>query len=135
MRKSIPFLILLVLTVAAGSFALFSYHQSKMSTVAIFDCSTTSSVAPATLVLSCADENSMVKDIHWSNWGSATAIGTGVGTWNDCTPDCASGTWKSANVKISVTRLRDGYYTRVDGTNSALFGGGAFDAGYYPPSN
>jgi hypothetical protein len=134
-RRSIPFLILIVLAVASGSFAIFSYHQSKMSTVAIFDCSTTSSVAPSTLVLSCADANSMVKNIHWSKWGSSKATGTGVGSWNDCTPDCAGGTWQSANVAITAYRLRDGYYTRVNGSNGALFGGGAFVAGYYPPSN
>ena len=134
-RRSIPYLILFVLTIASAGAGLLSWHQAHMSSITIFDCSSHSSTAPSTLVLTCADANTMVKDLHWSNWGSATAAATGVGSWNDCTPDCAGGTWKSAPVAISAYRIRNGHYTRVNGSNSSLFGSGPFDAVPYPPAS
>jgi hypothetical protein len=112
-----------------------SWHQAHESSVSIFDCTTKSSSAPSSIVLTCADANTVVKDLHWTNWGSATATATGVGSWNTCTPDCAGGTWKSAAVTIRAYRLRGDHYTRVNGSNSSLFGSGPFVATSYPPSN
>lgn len=133
MRRSIPYILLLVLTVAAGSFALLSWNQAHESSVSIFDCSHTSLVAPSSLVLTCADANTQVKDLQWNSWGNATATATGTATWNDCTPDCASGKWKSEFATISAYRIRDGHYTRVNGSNQHVFGGGPFEAMTYPP--
>jgi hypothetical protein len=134
-RRYIPFLILIVLTIGSAGAGLLSWHQAHMSSTTIFDCTSQASTAPSTFVLSCADENSLVKDLHWTNWGSATATATGLGSWNDCTPDCAGGTWKSTQVTISAHRIRDGHYTRVNGSNKTLFGGGPFVASSYPPAS
>lgn len=135
MRRYASFLILVVLVLSSGGAALLSWHQAHESSTTIFDCTNQSVTAPSTFVLSCADANTLVKDIKWTNWGSATATATGVGSWNDCTPDCASGKWKSAPVTISAYRIRNGHYTRVNGSNSTLFGAGAFVAASYPPKN
>jgi hypothetical protein len=134
-RRYIPYLILLVLTIASAGAGLLSWHQAHMSSITIYDCSSQSETAPSTLVLTCADANTLVKDLHWSNWGGATATATGVGSWNTCTPDCASGTWKSASVTIRAYRIRDDHYTRVNGSNNSLFGSGPFEASSYPPSS
>ncbi len=134
MRRYIPYTLLLVLTLLAGTFALLSWHQAHESSVSIYDCSTTSSVAPSSMVLTCADANTLVKNLRWSGWGQPTATATGVGSWNDCTPDCASGKWKSAPVTISAYRIRHGHYTRVNGTNQHLFGGGPIEMASYPPA-
>jgi hypothetical protein len=134
MRRYIPYIFLLVLTVAAGSFALLSWHQAHESSVSIYDCSTTSVSAPASLILTCADANTLVKDLKWNGWGNPTATATGIGSWNDCTPDCASGKWKSAPVTISAYRIRDGHYTRISGANQHLFGGGPVEMMSYPPA-
>jgi len=133
MRRYIPYMFLLVLTVAAGSFALLSWHQAHESSVSIYDCSTTSVVAPGSLILTCADANTLVKDLKWNGWGNPTATATGIGSWNDCTPDCASGKWKSAPATISAYRIRDGHYTRISGANQHLFGGGPVEMMSYPP--
>lgn len=135
MRRSISYLLLLVLTLGSGGAALLSWHQAHESSVTIFDCSSQSLSEPSTLILTCADANTLVKELHWKNWGSPTATATGIGSWNDCTPDCASGKWKSAPVTISAYRIRGGHYTRVNGSNSSLFGGGPFVAMSYPPTN
>ncbi|MBW4076970.1 MAG: hypothetical protein HIU84_00345 [Acidobacteria bacterium] len=134
MRRYIPHMLLLVLTVLAGSFAVLSWNQAHESSVSIYDCSTTSSVAPSSMVLTCADANTLVKNLRWSGWGEPTATATGLGSWNDCTPNCASGKWKSAPVTISAYRIRHGHYTRVNGTNQHLFGGGPIDMVSYPPA-
>ncbi|MHB1087694.1 MAG: hypothetical protein ACYC19_02890 [Acidimicrobiales bacterium] len=134
MRRYIPYIFLLVLTVLAGSFAVLSWNQAHESAVSIYDCSTTSSIAPSSLVLTCADANTLVKDLKWSGWGEPTATATGLGSWNDCTPNCAGGTWKSAPVTISVYRIRHGHYTRVSGTNQHLFASGPIEMVSYPPA-
>ncbi len=134
MRRSIPYLFLFVLTVLAGSFAVLSWNQAHESSVSIFDCSTTSHIAPSNMVLTCADANTLVKNLTWSGWGEPTATATGIGSWNDCTPTCAGGKWKSASVTISAYRIRDGHYTRLSGTNKHLFGGGPIEMASYPPA-
>lgn len=134
MRRSIPFLFLIVLTFASAGAALLSWHQAHTSSIGIYDCGSQSLTAPSSLILSCADANTLVKDLQWNDWGAATATATGTGSWNDCTPDCASGMWKSASVTISAYRIRNDHYTRVSGSNTALFGGGPFDAAPYPPA-
>jgi len=136
MRRYISYLILLVMTVCAGGAALLSWHQAHMSSITIFDCSRDGTlIAPKELVLSCADANTLAKGLTWNNWGGATATATGIASWNDCTPTCVAGTWRSAPVSIWAYRIRDDHYTRVNGTNKALFGGGPFDAMAYPPTN
>lgn len=42
-------------------------------------------------MIACADGDNLVDQPHWSNWGPTTAAATGVGTVNDCLPDCVNG--------------------------------------------
>lgn len=132
----IPFLILSVLTVLAGGAALLSWHESSASeSVAIYDCNSQGLVTPHYFVLSCADANSALKNLHWTDWNQSVAYASGTATWNDCTPDCAGGTWRSAPVSVYAYRVRDGHYTRLNSHHSSLFRDRPFIATSYPPSH
>jgi hypothetical protein len=107
------------MTVLALGFAVISVAQSRSSgasdTVPLI-CSKPA-VKPATLIISCADANSEFTDLHWYGWGDATTYATGTARWNDCTPTCVAGTWRSNPVTIWAWDLQDrkGYtlYTKV----------------------
>ena len=135
MRRLAPFLILALLGVLSGSAALLSWHQAHEQTLTIFDCGNQGADAPRTFILSCADANSELKNLQWTDWGHSVAHATGTATWNDCTPNCAAGTWHSASITVSAYRVRNGHYTRLGATHSALFVDGPFDASAYPPTN
>jgi hypothetical protein len=134
-RKLIPFVILALLSVLAGGAALLSWHQTRDSqSLSIYDCSNTAVVAPSNFVLSCADANSALKDLQWTKWGQGTAQATGTLTWNDCTPNCAAGTWHSTPATVRAERVRNGHYTRLISKHRGPPKIGTFDASPYPPS-
>jgi hypothetical protein len=133
-RKLIPFMALAIMTVLAGGAALLSWHQTRDSqSLSIYDCTSTAVQTPRYFVLSCADANSALKDLHWTEWGQGTAHATGTLTWNDCTPNCAGGTWRSTSVKVRAERVRNGHYTRVISQHRGPPTVGTFDASPYPP--
>ncbi|MGC1419283.1 MAG: hypothetical protein WA786_04080 [Acidimicrobiales bacterium] len=135
MRRKIPFLILGALLVLAGLAALLSWHESRDSTsLSIYDCSNQGVSAPKAFVLTCADANSQLKDLHWTHWNEPVAYATGTATWNNCTPDCVSGKWLHAPVSVYAYRVRDGHYTRLNSHHSSLFQDGPFVASIYPPT-
>ncbi len=103
--------------------AWFSYdqsgtHGSKVGMV--LSCSKNVGKAPRTYVLSCADANSMLASLHWIDWGEATAFATGTARWNDCTPTCVAGHWKSEPVTVWAWRIRNDRYTRMASSDSRL---------------
>jgi hypothetical protein len=89
-----------VLVVLAGLFTLISYHQataSGSSVKLLGPCQPlVLTVKPSTYVVSCADANSEFTDLHWTGWGGETAYASGIARWNDCTPTCVAGHWRSA---------------------------------------
>jgi hypothetical protein len=48
---------------------------------------------PSSIVLACADGNAYLANLIWSSWTATSAIGSGTYVYNDCTPDCAGGTF------------------------------------------
>ncbi len=126
MRSKIPHLFLAVLTVLALGGAALSIGQARSThhadTVLTF-CGAPATT-PRTLVISCADANSEFSDLRWYAWGDATAYATGVARWNDCTPTCVAGTWKSAPVTVWAWDLRtighDTVYTKVRSDSKLL---------------
>jgi hypothetical protein len=136
MRRNIPFFILSAMIILAGAAAALSLHQSRESaSLSIYDCSNQGLYAPKDFILACADANSQLKNLEWTHWNQSTAYATGTATWNNCTPDCASGTWLSAPVSVYAYRVRDGHYTRLNSHDSSLFNDGPFEASIYPPSS
>src|SRR5271157_573456 len=67
----------------------------------IADCASPT-VEPTTIVLACADYDSLLEEITWSSWTAHGARGTGVYTYNDCIPYCARGTFHSAPATVTV---------------------------------
>jgi hypothetical protein len=54
----------------------------------------TPTILPSSIVLACGDGNAGFSDLAWSSW-APTAAGTSSATYyyNNCTPDCAQGTF------------------------------------------
>jgi hypothetical protein len=57
----------------------------------IVNCLGKQQVRPATVVLACADYNSLIDTITWTSWTTRLASGTGTLVQNDCVPYCAAG--------------------------------------------
>lgn len=60
---------------------------------------------PKELVLACGDGNYFLSGLTWRNWGATTAIATGKAQANTCTPNCASGRFRSYPMTATVTKL------------------------------
>ncbi|MGH3733501.1 MAG: hypothetical protein ACRDVC_09040 [Acidimicrobiales bacterium] len=159
MRRQIPYALLGVLVIVAGVFALVSYQQSTASgssTRLLLPCvggpTKDLAVKPSTYVISCADANSEYTDLHWSGWGDETAYATGEARWNDCTPTCVAGHWRSEPVtlwvwdprsKLFAPHLKISLYTRLESTDPRLLdieiwginGGGYVSSSSSPPTS
>jgi hypothetical protein len=63
-------------------------------------------VKPAGFVVSCADSNSLAKDLAWSKWGTTAATARGAFTWNVCKPYCAaSKTWAKSAATFTLSDM------------------------------
>lgn len=60
---------------------------------------------PASLVISCADDNYLLVGLRWRTWGSAAATASGTARVNDCTPDCAGGRFHDYPVTVTASTL------------------------------
>ena len=60
---------------------------------------------PAAIVLACADANYALAALKWSGWTLGSASATGQVRANDCTPNCAAGTFHSYKVSVVADRL------------------------------
>lgn len=123
MRRIIPLLLVVALVILVGVTTAVSLLQSRESNSAIrmdITCTMKVRAQPASLILWCADANSMLTALRWSDWGDATAYATGKISWNDCTPACVSGHWKVRPVTVWAWRVRDGLYTRLTSDDPRL---------------
>lgn len=58
--------------------------------VGVVTCSGSSIVRPRTLVVSCADANTILTSTQWTTWNANGATGTTTFGMNLCTPYCAA---------------------------------------------
>ena len=70
----------------------------------LFDCLDHAEVEPADYILTCADANSVLARLVWTSWTARQAVATGVDELNDCTPDCAAGTFRNYPVVVTFWR-------------------------------
>jgi hypothetical protein len=75
-------------------------RQPQAGQTVIVDCLGKPRVEPSTIVLACADENSLVSSITWTSWTGDLASGSGTLEQNDCIPDCAAGHFRSYPVLL-----------------------------------
>lgn len=62
-------------------------------------------VMPRTFILTCADANDFLTNLHWVSW-HAVAYGSGIEHINSCMPSCAAGHFRRFPVLITVWRAR-----------------------------
>jgi hypothetical protein len=65
-------------------------------------CTKPGKTKPATIILACGDGNAVLQKLSWSSWKDHSASGQGSLSQNDCTPDCADGTFHSYPIKVSL---------------------------------
>ena len=71
-----------------------------------------SQARPGTIILTCADDNVVLIDLHWRSFGGSSARASGIYYANDCTPYCAAGKFHAYPAKLLFSRARscpDGY--------------------------
>jgi hypothetical protein len=59
---------------------------------------------PKDVIIACGDASLGARGMTWSVWTRKKADGTGTGQINDCDPDCASGTTKSAPMELQLSK-------------------------------
>lgn len=70
-------------------------------------------VRPTRLVLACADENSVVRNITWTAWTSVSARGSGTEWWDDCVPAYRCGLNAHRHASVVLSRVVGGQFTRM----------------------
>jgi hypothetical protein len=68
----------------------------------VVTCTDEMKTEPAVITTS-ADGAVYVKAIHWSNWGRATAVGTGTLERDNCQPSCAGGTYAPYPATVTLS--------------------------------
>lgn len=66
----------------------------------VINCAGASVVRPRAFGLACADGNDNLSKLKWTVWSPGFATATGTQTMNDCTPNCASGKYRSYPVRV-----------------------------------
>jgi hypothetical protein len=105
MRSRVLFAAVLVALVAASAAA------ASGGVRIVGDCRQ-SQVRPSSIVLACADDNTMLTHLRWSSFGGATARASGDYAYNDCNPYCAAGHVHSYPVTVVFSapkRCPDGH--------------------------
>ena len=69
----------------------------------VVNCANKPQVRPSSFVLTCADANDVLTGMQWVNWASE-AFATGTEKINNCTPNCAQGTFISYPVLVTLWR-------------------------------
>ena len=67
---------------------------------------TKSQTKPSEIILACADGNAAVDHIHWSSFGGPQATGSGIYSYNTCSPSCVAGKVKSYSVKLNAAQAK-----------------------------
>ncbi len=108
----------LVAVLAACTTVAAATASSASSALKITNC-THAVTRPSSLVLACADANTLLRSLRWSSFGGATARARGNLEVNTCTPNCASGRFvrypvivRASGVLTCKRQLR--VYRRID---------------------
>src|SRR5581483_802952 len=105
-----------------GSSAVTSAHlvAASQPKPAVFNCLNHPVVKPSSYVLTCADDGSFLYHLKWAGWTAQRATAAGVHELNDCTPNCAEGTFRKYPAIITFWRPEplaghhgEKYFTRI----------------------
>lgn len=84
-----------------------------LSTATLTACDGSAVSTPAMYVLACADGGRFLDGLHWSAWNAPTSTASGTLLANNCTPNCADGSFVSYPATVSVSGLTGGRYTHM----------------------
>jgi hypothetical protein len=71
------------------------------------DCQSHLRYQPRSVTVFCADGGMVVRRIDWTRWGADDAGGSSRRAFvNDCTPNCAEGTFHRYSVRLVLFRAR-----------------------------
>jgi hypothetical protein len=57
----------------------------------VIACINKTQIRPGEYILPCGDGTAYLDHLNWAAWGSSSALASGTYTFDDCTPNCASG--------------------------------------------
>jgi hypothetical protein len=69
-----------------------------------------------------ADAGNVVSGLTWSSWTTTQAVGNGTWTYDDCLPDCASGSTTPYPATITLSGPVSGAFTHMTETTSGPHG-------------
>jgi hypothetical protein len=92
------------------------------ATAVLYNCTGQAVTQPADYILTCADAGINLSGLIWSGWGSTRATATGQMATNDCSPDCAQGTYHYTSVQVIASGLQNGAYTALNITGDCSYG-------------
>jgi hypothetical protein len=118
-------------TTAAAGVSLLALPAAAATTkpTAVFAACTKAQVKPTKYVFTCGDYGLSMKNVTYSHkhglaWGDANVSGRGTYVYNDCTPDCASGTFHHHPVTFYLhgrkTVGNRKLYTKIDVSYAGL---------------
>jgi hypothetical protein len=80
-------------------------------------CTSPGLTRPDRIILACGDGNAIAQNLSWSKWGPRSATASGALRQNDCTPDCAEGTFHAFPARFVLSEMvaaaGRNYFTRV----------------------
>jgi serine/threonine protein kinase len=127
---------------ATSSAATVSLPVVKVCTAPAIGCigfaSSASMKTEPVQIVTSADGSGYVNGITWTSWGQATANGTGTLNVNNCTPNCAAGTYTGYPATITLSGLvvyrsgTDAYSRMVVSAPTSPYGGETFTSGLVP---
>jgi hypothetical protein len=88
---------------ATTSQAARATSASAAPSVAVYDCANQPQVRPGTFDFFC-DGSGSFTGLRWSTWNASMAAATGVQYLDNCTPNCARGTWSHRTVDLIFWR-------------------------------
>jgi hypothetical protein len=65
-------------------------------------------------MFACGDGNFYATSLHWSRWSATSAVASGIGHQNDCTPNCAAGHFHTYPVTVRLSRPVQCVHGRIE---------------------
>ncbi len=128
-RRTFAVAAVVAITLAAIGFGMSSVGSSATKSpatppvitshdAAVLTCSGTTVVRPQSLVITCADANTLLKATHWTSWGAGGATGTATFAMNLCTPYCAASPityfpHSSVSLSAPISSRHGSYFSRL----------------------
>lgn len=95
-RKLVP---VVAIATALSAFPATAGAEPKPSVT--HDCTSTAR-RPASIAFACGGGGYDGTELSWRHWGAERAVGRGLFSFNDCDPDCATGTLRHRRGRVRL---------------------------------